>query len=194
MSRSGYVDHDGDDPLQEGRWRQAVKRALHGKRGQALLRDLLQALDEMPDKRLYPSNFATADGEFCALGALGRRRGLQLDDLGDAEDCDTAVVAQRFGIAPAMAAEIMYLNDEYLVDCWEWVEVEICGPMPEYRLIMYGRHETTQRVFERHTRAVRVHNEDHPRQRWERMRAWVAKSLKESREPAGRLGQDNQFA
>lgn len=32
MSRSGYTD-DNDDPLAHGRWRQAVKRALEGKRG-----------------------------------------------------------------------------------------------------------------------------------------------------------------
>jgi len=177
MSRSGYTD-DNDDPLAHGRWRQAVKRSLEGARGQALLRELVEALDGMEDKRLYPGSFATADGEFCALGALAAKRGTKTDDLGDDYECDTAQVGQRFGIAPAMAAEIMYLNDEYAVDVWKWVDVEICGPMPEYRLIFFGRHEATQRVHERHTRTVRVHNDDHPRQRWQRMRAWAVENLK----------------
>lgn len=168
MSRSGYTD-DFDDPLAHGRWRQAVRRAVEGKRGQALLRDLVEALDAMPDKRLYPGSFATADGEFCTLGALGAKRGTKMDDLGDEDECDTGTVGQRFGIAPAMAAEIMYLNDEYAVDCWKWVEVEFCGPVrphwPDYGC---------------HTRQVRVHNDRHPQERWERMRAWALKNLRPS--------------
>ena len=46
MSRSGYTD-DNEDPLANGRWWQAVKRSLEGKRGQALLRELVEALDAM---------------------------------------------------------------------------------------------------------------------------------------------------
>jgi hypothetical protein len=167
MSRSGYTD-DNDDPLAAGRWRQAVKRALEGKRGQALLRELVEALDAMEDKRLYPGSFATADGEFCALGALAAKRGTKVDDLGDEDDgCNTDQVGQRFGIAPAMAAEIMYLNDEYLADCYRWVDVEICGPVRPY-WPEYGRH----------TRTVRVHNDGHPAERWQRMRAWAVEHLK----------------
>lgn len=114
MSRSGYSDDFGDDdPLAMGRYRQAVQRALDGKRGQAFLRDLLETLDAMPDKRLYSGSFATAEGEFCILGAHAARKGVKVDDLGDAEDgCDTELVGQRFGIARTMAAEIMYENDE----------------------------------------------------------------------------------
>lgn len=167
MSRSGYTD-DFDDPLAHGRWRQAVRRSIEGKRGQALLRELVEALDAMPDKRLYPGSFATADGEFCTLGVLGAKRGTKMEDLGDEDECDTYTVGQRFGIAPAMAAEIMYLNDEYSVDCWKWVEVEFCGPVrPHWP--DYGKH----------TRSVRVHNDRHPQERWERMRAWAVKNLRE---------------
>lgn len=168
MSRSGYID-DNEDPLAHGRWRQAVKRSLEGKRGQALLRELLIALDAMPDKRLYPGSFATVDGEFCTLGVLGAKRGAKMDDLGDEYDCDTATVGQRFGIAPAMAAEIMYMNDEYAVDEWKWVDVVICGPMPPHHFPPYGP--------KKHERSVCVHNDNHPRERWEQMRKWVAENL-----------------
>lgn len=166
MSRSGYTDDDNDDPLAQGRWRQAVKRSLHGKRGQALLRELVEALDAMDDKRLYPGSFATPEGEFCTLGVLGAKRGTKMDDLGDEDDCDPATVGQRFGIAPAMAAEIMYMNDEYAVDEWKWVDVELCGPVrPRYP--DWGRH----------TKSVSAHNDNHPRERWRRMRAWAVKNL-----------------
>lgn len=177
MSRSGYID-DNDDPLANGRWRQAVKQALRGRRGQALLRELVEALDAMEDKRLYPGSFATADGEFCALGALAAKRGTKVDDLGDEDDCDPDLVGQRFGIAPAMAAEIMYLNDEYAVDCWKWVDVVICGPMPPHHFHPYGH--------KRHERRVRVLNDNHPRERWERMRAWAADNLTGTHGPDGR--------
>lgn len=169
MSRSGYTD-DNDDPLAHGRWRQAVKRSIEGKRGQTLLRELVEALDAMEDKRLFPGSFATAAGEFCTLGALGARRGTKMDDLGDDDDgCDTHTVGQRFGIAPAMAAEIMYMNDEYAVETWKWIEVEICGPMRQHHFRPYG-HKT-------HVRSVRVHNDNHPAQRWQRMRAWAIENL-----------------
>lgn len=163
MSRSGYTD-DCDDNLAAGRWRAAVKSATHGKRGQALLRELLAALDAMPDKRLYRGSFAKADGEGCTLGVLGAQRGTKMDDLGDDEDgCDTAQVGARFGIARALAAEIMYLNDEGLVDTWHWQDVVICGPM---------------RRWESHIRSVRVDDQTHQQRRWQRMRDWVASQLK----------------
>jgi hypothetical protein len=101
---------------------------------------------------------------------LGAKRGTKMDDLGDEEDCEPARVGQRFGIAPAMAADIMYLNDEYAVDCWKWVDVVICGPMPPHRFPPYGH--------KKHERSVRVHNDNHPRERWERMRAWAVANLK----------------
>ena len=166
MSRRGY--DDAEDHLAYGRWRQAVNRALHGKRGQAMLRELIQALDEMTDTRLYPGSFATADGEFCTLGVLGAKRGTKMDDLGSAEDeCDIKLVGQRFGIAPAMAAEIMYMNDEGSVGSWAFVNVEICGPVrqdwPDWGL---------------HRRAERVPNGDHPAKRWVSVREWAVEHLK----------------
>lgn len=171
MSRSGYSDDFGDeDPLALGRWRQAVKRALQGKRGQALLRELVEALDAMEDKRLFPGSFSTADGEFCALGVVGARRGTKMDDLGSDEyGCDTALVGQRFGIAPAMAAEIMYMNDEFAVDLWKLVDVVICGPMPPYHFPPYGH--------KRHERSVCVPNDNHPAERWQQMRQWAVENL-----------------
>ncbi|KVE37352.1 hypothetical protein [Burkholderia sp. TSV86] len=110
MSRSGYSDDcDGWDLI---RWRGAVASAIKGARGQAFLRELADALDAMPEKRLIANELQTADGEFCTIGVLGHARGIDMSKL-DPDDRDS--VSAAFGIAPALAAEIVFENDEA---CW----------------------------------------------------------------------------
>jgi hypothetical protein len=106
VSRSGY--HDDLDQADAAMWEGAVLSALRGKRGQALLIDLRDALDAMPIKRLIAGELE-ADGEVCALGAVARHRGL---DVGDLDPHDRAVVASTFNIAEALAAEVVYVNDD----------------------------------------------------------------------------------
>ncbi len=160
MSRSGYTD-DLDDQWSLIRWRGAVNSALRGKRGQAFLRELLTALDAMPEKRLASDSLVTADGEFCTLGVVGKARGVNLDAL-DAEDWEQ--VAKAFGLAEAMVREIVYENDEY-VNEWSWEEVEVCGPMrPHYP------------DWSRHKRSVQVPVKDAAERRWQHMRKWAAEN------------------
>lgn len=167
MSRSGYAD-DLDDPLALGRWRQAVRRSLNGKRGQAFLKELLAALDAMNDKRLFAGSFASPEGQFCTLGVLGSERGTQMEDLiVDDDYCDTDLVADRFGIANAMACEIMWMNDESFED-YEFIQVEICGPIRP-RFPDYGRH----------IKSVNVKKENAEAKRWQAMRNWVASEIKQ---------------
>jgi hypothetical protein len=106
MSRSGYSDDCEQWDLI--RWRGAVKSAILGKRGQAFLNEMLTALDAMPDKRLV-KNELDQSGQVCAIGSVGKARGLDMSGI-DPEDRET--VANVFGISPAMAAEIVYENDE----------------------------------------------------------------------------------
>lgn len=108
MSRSGYSDDwDGSD-WELICWRGAVLSAIRGKRGQAFLRELIEALDALPGKILIDEDLAR-NGEVCALGAVGKKRGLEMSRV-DPEDRDA--VGELFGIAPALAAEIVYENDE----------------------------------------------------------------------------------
>ena len=100
MSRSGYSDYCENVQL----WRGAVDRALLGSRGQAFLKRLRAALDAMPVKRLITNEFVDHRGDVCALGSI--------DPRCPADPDDREGVAQFFGIAPAMAAEIVYVNDE----------------------------------------------------------------------------------
>jgi hypothetical protein len=110
MSRSGYSDDcEGWDLI---RWRGAVASAIRGERGQAFLREMIVALDALPQKRLT-ENALEHDGEVCAMGAVGLKRGIDMNEI-DATDRHS--VASAFGISPALAAEIAYENDEYWRD------------------------------------------------------------------------------
>lgn len=108
MSRSGYSDDCWDNQWAMIRWRGAVSSAFNGKRGQAFLREMAEALDAMPEKRLIAYDLA-ADGAYCAIGAVGARRGVEMEKL-DPED--PWQVARAFDVAPAMVMEIVYMNDE----------------------------------------------------------------------------------
>ena len=106
MSRSNYSEEcDGWDLI---RWRGAVESAIRGERGQAFLREMLVALDAMPDKRLIADELIH-DGEVCAIGSVGRARGLAMEGLDP--ECPEKV-AEAFGIAPALVREITYRNDD----------------------------------------------------------------------------------
>jgi hypothetical protein len=106
VSRSNY--NDDCDQWSLIRWRGAVMSAINGKRGQGFLRELLAALDMLPQKRLIAGELE-CDGEVCALGAVGRARGLDMTKL-DPEDIET--VAPVFGIPDALAREIVFMNDD----------------------------------------------------------------------------------
>lgn len=132
MSRSGYTDDYETIEL----YRRTVLNAVRGKRGQAFLRDLLAALDAMPSKRLIPHELVNESGEVCAIGSLGVQRGVDMSQI-DALDRDS--VAKAFGIAPSLAAEIEYLNDEWHApetpeQRWarmrRWVERMLAGEEP----------------------------------------------------------------
>ena len=108
MSRSGYSDGWDVENWSMIRWRGAVASSIRGKRGQALLREVLEALDAMPEKRLV-ANVLEQGGEVCALGSLGVKRGLELQGV-DPEDYSQ--VSGLFGVAEPLIQEIEYENDE----------------------------------------------------------------------------------
>lgn len=159
MSRSGYSD-DYDDRLYN-LYRGAVRSAIRGKRGQKLLRELADALDAMPEKRLIEEQFES-ESDYCALGVLAKAKGIDVSTI-DPECAE--VVASTFGIADAMAREIVYINDETVSD-FHFEQVEICGPVrkgyPEY-----GKHHIT----------VRIQNDNVDAERWETVRQWVENNI-----------------
>ena len=108
MSRSGYIDDCEGDEWAQIMWRGQVVSAIRGKRGQAFLMELLNALEAMPEKRLIAGELRK-DGEVCALGAVGARRGVDLEAL-DVDDYHK--IAEVFGVAEPLIRELEYENDE----------------------------------------------------------------------------------
>jgi hypothetical protein len=94
------------------------------------------ALDAMPEKRLIAKELER-DGEVCALGAVGRAREIDMQNI-DPEDPER--VAAVFDIAEVLAREIAYENDESWnattpEDRWKymraWVERKITKSLAE---------------------------------------------------------------
>ena len=107
MSRSGYTE-DSENNWALICYRGAVASGIRGKRGQAFLKEMLTALDALPEKKLVASELEM-DGQVCAIGSVGRARGIDMSKL-DPEDPEK--VAKTFGISEALTREIVYMNDE----------------------------------------------------------------------------------
>ena len=110
MSRSGYSDDICEYQWQHIMYRGAVASAFRGKRGQDFLKEMLVALDALPEKKLVAEELETVDGAVCAIGAVGKARGIDQKAI-DPEDA--VRVAGTFGVAESMAREIVYVNDDW---------------------------------------------------------------------------------
>lgn len=124
MSRSGLSECDGEDQWGFIRYRGQVASAIRGKRGQAFLKELRAALLTMPKKELLKAGFSRG-GEVCALGSVALRRKLKAgvgmetalkqveEEFPKGDDAYSCAgdVCDKFGIAQALAAEIMWEND-----------------------------------------------------------------------------------
>lgn len=108
MSRSGYSEDYDDDQWRAIRYRGMVLSARRGHRGQALLKDILIAMNGMPCKRLIAHKLEQ-NGAVCAIGAAGKLRGVDMSKI-DPEDAET--VAYQFNVADCLAREIVWENDE----------------------------------------------------------------------------------
>lgn len=110
MSRSDYSDElDHWDLI---RWRGQVRSAIRGKRGQKFLRDLVVALDSLPEKCLVSSTLKDHGGGVCALGALCAHRKIDLEPSEDEYDFDANWTASKLDIAVQLCQEVVYENDE----------------------------------------------------------------------------------
>lgn len=173
MSRSGYSDDYDGEGISPEFWGAIVRRAAKGKRGQQFFRDLRDAMDAMPVKRLISGELVDADGEVCAIGSVGVRRGVDLSSMTKPADCSQAdwecdweceaqeraeALGAMLNIAPCLAQDVMYQNDE-------------CDQL---------HHDVTGEIVTgwQGTKRPPSHY-DTPEERWVRMRKWVAKKLGE---------------
>lgn len=120
-------------------WENWLTRAINGKRGQAALRDLEEALLALPEPRLIEGDLIDHAGEVCALGALALyktnglprlRANMRLykarEEYYTAEASGSALFGQKeLGLARTIAWTIAEEND------------------------INGRHETPEQRFRR---------------------------------------------
>lgn len=115
MSRSGY-DEDGElDNWALIKWRGRVASAIRGRRGQALLRETLAALEAMPEKRLIAHELEVKEGPscgVCTLGAVGVARGVDLARFDPDDDSHREALGNALDVAMPLIAEIEWENDE----------------------------------------------------------------------------------
>jgi len=127
-----FSDGDEEYPGQWWLWEQALNRAMNGRRGQQVLRDLERALLELPEKTLIDGSLSDGEG-VCAVGAyvahkrveagedrdevLARLRKLAYNEHWDEfEDFEaeqsTIDEGQAAGMQLTLAVTIAGLNDE----------------------------------------------------------------------------------
>ena len=128
-----FSDGDEEYPGQWWLWEQALFRAVNGRRGQQVLRDLERALLELPEKQLIDGCLSDGKG-VCAVGAYvvqkrveageDRDEVLRLlnlmapfsDDWGpDGWEAEEATIEEgrAAGMQLTLAVSIASLNDEY---------------------------------------------------------------------------------
>lgn len=113
MGRHGMCEVEFDS--QEAQWayicyRGAIKSAIKGKRGQAFLKELINSLEALPEKKLIEDELEQ-DGMYCAIGSVGASRGI---DMSNIDTYDSDEIAKIFGIAPSLVREIEWINDEHI--------------------------------------------------------------------------------
>ena len=108
MSRSGYTELD--DTWAAYMWRGRVAFAIRGKRGQRLLREMIEALDAMREKALVSGVLVEPGTDnCCAMGAVLLKRGTP--EPWNLEG-DNGAIANAVGVPECLVQEIEYENDE----------------------------------------------------------------------------------
>lgn len=108
MSRSGYYD-GGENNWSLIRWRGAVASAIRGCRGQAFLKEMLEAMESMPKRELIAGELVK-EGQVCAIGSVMVKRGIDTSEI-DVDDYES--IAKTLGVSEALVREIEYVNDEH---------------------------------------------------------------------------------
>lgn len=118
MSRSGWSE-DWEPDSREDQWawirmRGAVNSAVKGKKGQAFLKDALEALEALPEKKLIKGEFVTPQGEVCLMGAVCLKRGIDVSNVDPDDDNHHKYVSELLGIAESLVQEVEFENDQAL--------------------------------------------------------------------------------
>lgn len=181
MSRSGY--HDDLDQWSLIRWRGAVASAIRGRRGQAFLTDLRDALDALPEKKLCYHDLQRKDGSCCALGAVGFARGIDMTEMDPEYVTYSGELSKMLDVADALIREIEFENDEGGGNWFPQLKYGDNG----FPLMETNERGFRERLYETNDQGERVNANGMTKQdyedrqdelRWSRMRKWVDSVIK----------------
>jgi len=116
MSRIDYSDDDQMIWL----WMGTAKRAIEGKRGQKVLRELKASLEALPEKKLIYGQVCNGEG-VCAVGALAMNRLMQ---IGKSREEAMAILQKKYPAeewedAPERTGKDLFITRTL---CWEIME------------------------------------------------------------------------
>lgn len=163
---SRFDNWDGDGEVPDGLWFQRVRSSLRGKRGQAILAELEEALLALPQKRLTtgalaeteplpdrwwtkrPLSPAEPTGDVCFVGALALHRKVKsgmsvadaLKDLARFGDdiYETANAGENLGMSWSMAWHLGWVNDEQFKRATPEERYERCLEWVRHQRVMPG--------------------------------------------------------
>ena len=147
MSRAGYSDDLTNWSLI--RYRGQVASATRGKRGQEFLRELRDSLDALPEKKLCDGDLEQPSGRVCAIGAVGKARGIDMTGMDAEIMTEDGKLGEMFNIADPLVREIEFVNDD-----------------SEYQWYNKRDNETLQEYIDRRDG-----------ERWIRIRNWVDQQI-----------------
>jgi hypothetical protein len=147
-SRSGLISSNDCDHWSYIRWRGAVASAIKGKRGQAFIRELKEALEAMPAKRLIKDELINAEGEVCAVASVMKARGLDASSV-HVDDYDR--IAELLGVNAKLIQEIEWENDH----------------ARKFYVLPY-----TGYAYQ-----AKTHYDESPEQRWKELHGWCEANL-----------------
>lgn len=133
--RIGYSEEEQFDG-QFNLWQANCYRSLHGKKGQAALRELEAALIALPTKRLIAGKLVE-QGDVCAIGALALHKGATEEVLEHHDDEYMEGVGMEYGLPKLVAWKVVEANDiefDYYVDTWAPGPAQWVHGSPGYRL------------------------------------------------------------
>ena len=132
-------------------WQANCRRSLKGRKGQAALQELEQALLAMPDKRIHRDVLVQPSGEVCAIGALrveqkvceGLSRSEAVAVLAEIDPDYTEEVGVEAGMPTLVAWSVAVEND---LDPWrmekrssDWTPEERYQRMLRWVQVQLGR-------------------------------------------------------
>jgi len=175
-------------------WDSRVRRIIEGKRGQRVLLELIEALLALPQRRLISGAIATPTGDVCTVGALAKKRGVNLDRdnlyarrdepprgwEGDEEE--TADLGASLGITWTLAWQLGYMNDE------QFPSRRVYQRTKPVLVEVWNRYsdQTGRVAIERHyvpTGQIEVSGYT-PEERWQCVYDWACSKIKDFYPPA----------